>query len=90
MNLVKKGSSKRDYHKQHQGVVVLDHLPNEEKELKISLVEVQKHIAELERRFFDEEASEDEKKEDIGYMHQLHCIPISIDVRDLNFSKFAK
>lgn len=48
---------------QNGDTIYIDNLPNDPQQIKAMLREVRKHIIDLEKQFFEEEASEDEHEE---------------------------
>ena len=81
---------------------MLDNLPSTEEEIRRMLIEVRKEMQKLELQFFEEEESdpEDATEEDIAarklqneqlsYMKEFHCIPVSEDVLKLDFAEIRE
>jgi hypothetical protein len=88
--------------------VFIDNLPKDENSIRVLLKEVNKHIRELERQFFEEEDSEVEgdikniefnsaeehnqhleKIKEKSHIQQFWTIPLSDNVTQIDFDKFA-
>jgi len=91
-----KGQGKRrDYYKKENDEdkrLLLDNLPDREDELRKMLRDVRAEAKKLEQKFFEEEESDEEegKQEELSYMQQFWCIPISANVTDFKFDKLGQ